>query len=62
MIKELIVNGKLFAKYQILNDTIHLNPKVVIFPDNEMLSEDCLVKIIEQVEGVNFQFASYLNE
>jgi len=61
MEKELVINGKVFAKYELEENHIFIKVIIEIFPGNKGLSEDWLVKIISTVEDNELNMVSYLN-
>lgn len=59
--KELNINGKIFAKYETENSRIYLKNYIYIFPENKSLSEDIAINIIQVLENTHFTEAAYLN-
>lgn len=61
--KELTINGKIYAKYQLDKSSkmIYLNVVRKIFPDDELKSEDFLIQLISGIENVAIDFAGFLN-
>lgn len=60
-IKELNINGIVYAKYQVGDSILFLKVVKQIIPKNEFESENFLVKVISSVEKKKFQYMSYLN-
>ena len=61
MIKELLINGKLYAKYELKGDHVFLKMIIQVFKSHEGDSEDWLISVIQGIEGVKITKASYLN-
>ena len=62
MIKELTINGQLFAKYEIEHNILFLKMIIEIVPGNPKISEDILFNIISNcIEKRKFQGVGYLN-
>jgi hypothetical protein len=59
--KHLIIDGRLFAKYEVADDVVFLKMIVERFPKDRIKSENFLIRKIEQKEKTKFRFASYLN-
>lgn len=59
--KELNINGQVFAKYEIEGDALFLKMIIPIVKDNARESEDILIFIIQQIESVELKSISYLN-
>ena len=66
--KELIINGKVFAKYEIgyegkkeFENVLFLKVLKKIYPADENLSEQAIINIIQLVEGKTFKAGGYLN-
>jgi hypothetical protein len=72
MIKELIINGKLYAKYEIDENVVNGDIVFVNIAKERLQNktlddatmaeyEDFLISIISMIEGRKFQGAGYLN-
>lgn len=59
--KQLTINGVIFAEYLIENDTIFLKMLKKIVPSNAQVSENVLILIAQSLEEKKFERASYLN-
>lgn len=61
--KDLTINNKIFAIYEVdlEKDCLFLKILINIFPDNPMHSEDIIIAIIENIEEKKFRYAGYLN-
>ena len=61
--KELTINGKVYAKYEVENDILYLKPLIQLLPgeENAIKSEDLLAYIIQLVEHVEVKGLAYLN-
>lgn len=59
--KELIINGKVYAKYEMDGKTIYLKMIIQMLKDYPNVSENLLVNIIQVVEERSFTRVSYLN-
>ena len=60
-IKELNINGVVYAKYLIENDIIFINVMKNIIKESAGESEDYLIFLISKIEDKQFSMASYLN-
>lgn len=60
-IKQLIINEILFAEYTVDSETVFLKMIRRPIPGNDLASEGLLITLIESVENIKFQRASYLN-
>lgn len=61
MIKDLIIDGELYAKYQIEDNMLFLKMIIKYYPMNVGKSEDWLVEQISKKEGKQFAMVAYLN-
>lgn len=61
MIKELLINGVLYAKYQILGTNLFLKLETELSPGNEIESENKTIAIIQLIENTNLTCVGYLN-
>lgn len=59
--KELVINSKTYAQYEIEGTTLYIKMTIQIIPGREGASENFLIKIIQLIENVQFQRVSYLN-
>lgn len=59
MIKDLTINGQVFAKYEIEKDILFLHTIIKIIPENE--TEEVLANIIKKIEHVEINKIAYLN-
>lgn len=59
--KELIISGKVFAKYEVEGSLLFLKMIIKIYPKNEALSEECLIMIIQEIENIKFEGVGFLN-
>lgn len=61
--KELIINGTVYAKYEIDNNNLFFKMinQIVKGKRNERQSEDLLIHIIQLVENTKFYWVGYLN-
>lgn len=60
-IKELTINGILYAKYHMKGNTLFLKKVKNIIPDHDEDSEDCMAAIIGLIEQREFTSLSFLN-
>ncbi len=62
-IKELTINGVLYAKYDVDKEKEMLFLKTVknIIPDHDKESEDCIIALIGILEQTDFASCGYLN-
>lgn len=61
--KELIINGKVYAKYEIDERGLFfkMTEQIIQGKGNEMQSENLLIHIIQLVENTKFGWVRYLN-
>lgn len=59
--KHLIIDGRLFAKYEVADDVVFLKMLIAKFPKDRIKSENFLIRKIAEKEKTKFRFASYLN-
>lgn len=59
--KELIINGKVYAKYEMDGKTIYLKMIIQMLKGYPNESENLLVNIIQGVEERHFTRVAYLN-
>lgn len=59
--KELIINGKVYAKYEIDGTMLSFKMIIQIIKGHPDESEDLLIKIIHSVEDRHITSVSYLN-
>lgn len=59
--KELFINSKIYAKYEIEGTTLYMKMMIQIVPGSDRASEVFLIEIIQLIENVQFQRVSYLN-
>jgi len=60
-IKELTINGVLYAKYEPSGDILFLKMIENIIPDHARESEDCVIALIGLLERKEFTSCAYLN-
>jgi hypothetical protein len=60
-IKELTINGVLYAKYHMDGDVLFFKHIKNIIPDNDKDSEDCATSIIGLIEQREFTSLAFLN-
>lgn len=61
MIKDLTINGTVYAKYQILDKVLYLKPVKNIGKLNNQKSEDLTIFLIQQIEPEKIKEVGYLN-
>ena len=59
--KELIINGKVYAKYEMDGTMLYLKMIIHMIKGDPIESENLLVKIIHSVEDRHITSVSYLN-
>lgn len=59
--KSLIINDIVFAEYIIEDDIIYLKMIRKVIPENDLVSENLLISIVQSVENATFTRAAYLN-
>ncbi|NOT36426.1 MAG: hypothetical protein HOP11_03500 [Saprospiraceae bacterium] len=59
--KDLIINGLIYAKYEIDGDTIYIKMIIQVIPESSVASENALIYIIQLIENTIFNKACYLN-
>lgn len=59
--KELIINGKVYAKYQVEGMTLYYKMIILIYEYSKVESEEMIIKIIQSVENREFLNVGYLN-
>jgi len=59
--KELNINGKIYAKYEIEGSRLYIKMIIQIVKGNEKQSEDLLIHIIQLIEDIIFFEVAYLN-
>ncbi len=59
--EELIINGDLYAYYEIEGDHIYLKMLIEVYPEDSKKSEDWLIMVIQGIAQTKFTQASYLN-
>lgn len=59
--KELIINGIVYAKYKIEGHTLYIKMIKKIIRRSEKKSEELLVDVIQSIEDTKFFFLGYLN-
>lgn len=59
--KQLIINNKLYAKYEMEGAVLFLKMIIPIVKGDERRSEDLLIKIIRSIENVSIHSVAYLN-
>lgn len=61
--KELTINGKVYAKYEMEPGRLFLKMEIQIVPGsgNEQQSENLLIHLIQLIENTKFHAVGYLN-
>jgi len=57
----LMINGKIYAFYEIEGDLLYLNMVIEIVKGNSNESENQLMTLISHIENVQFSGMAYLN-